>query len=115
MFRTVRTSMPSRVDDAVLTPLGMGAIEEILEVPPVTMPSVPGFETATFPYTTDIPFLSNWGTPLLYGPGSIHVAHTDNEHVKMADLHVAVEYGNADVARVLVEMGRRRQRDGRRR
>ena len=31
-------------------------VEEVLEVPPVTMPSVPGFETATFPYTTDIPF-----------------------------------------------------------
>ena len=30
-------------------------VEEVLEVPPVTMPSVPGFETASFPYTTDIP------------------------------------------------------------
>ena len=66
-------------------------IEEILDVPPVIMPAVPGFDTATFPYTTEIPFLSNWGTPLLYGPGSIHVAHTDNEHVKIADLHRAVE------------------------
>jgi acetylornithine deacetylase len=65
-------------------------VEEVLEVPPVTMPSVPGFETATFPYTTDIPFLSSWGTPLLFGPGSIHVAHTDNEHVKVADLREAV-------------------------
>ncbi len=55
------------------------------------MPTVPGFDTATFPYTTDIPFLSNWGTPLLYGPGSIHVAHTDNEHVKIADLNRAVQ------------------------
>jgi acetylornithine deacetylase len=66
-------------------------IEEVLEVPPITMPSVPGFETATFPYTTDIPFLSTWGTPLLFGPGSIHVAHTDNEHVKVAELHKAVD------------------------
>jgi len=66
-------------------------VEEVLEVPPVTMPSVPGFDTATFPYTTDIPFLTKWGTPLLYGPGSIHVAHTDNEHVKIADLHRAVD------------------------
>jgi len=62
----------------------------------VTMPSVPGFETATFPYTTDIPFLSKWGTPLLYGPGSIHAAHTDTEHVKIADLQRAV----ADYARL---------------
>jgi acetylornithine deacetylase len=66
-------------------------VEEVLEVPPVTMPTVPGFETATFPYTTDIPFLSSWGTPLLFGPGSIHVAHTDNEHVKVTDLRRAVD------------------------
>jgi len=66
-------------------------VEEVLEVPPVTMPSVPGFETATFPYTTDIPFLSSWGTPLLFGPGSIHVAHTDNEHVTVPELRKAVD------------------------
>ena len=66
-------------------------VEEALEVPPVTMSGVPGFETAAFPFTTDIPFLSKWGTPLLYGPGSINVAHTDDEHVKVADLHQAVK------------------------
>ena len=74
---------------SALTPLV--TLEEILDVPPVIMPTVPGFDTATFPYTTDIPFLTNWGTPLLYGPGSIHVAHTDNEHVKIADLQRAVD------------------------
>ena len=89
MFRTVADVDVLRALMTQLTPLV--AIEEILDVPPVIMPAVPGFDTATFPYTTDIPFLSNWGTPLLYGPGSIHVAHTDNEHVKIADLHRAVE------------------------
>ena len=44
---------------------------------------VPGFETAVFAYTTRHPVpRSNWGTPLLLGPGSIHVAHTDREHVR---------------------------------
>jgi acetylornithine deacetylase len=66
-------------------------VDEVLDVPPVTMPSVPGFETAAFPYTTDIPFLSKWGTPLLFGPGSINVAHTDEEHVNVAELHKAVD------------------------
>jgi acetylornithine deacetylase len=88
-FRTVRDVPAVRAALKALTPLV--AVEEVLDVPPVTMPSVPGFETATFPYTTDIPFLSKWGTPLLYGPGSIHVAHTDDEHVKIADLHKAVD------------------------
>ena len=41
---------------------------------------------AVFAYTTDIPLLSNWGTPLLLGPGSIHVAHTDEEHVRVDEL-----------------------------
>ena len=88
MFRTVAGVQGLRESLTQLTPLV--TIEEILEVPPVTMPTVPGFETATFPYTTDIPFLSEWGTPLLYGPGSIHTAHSDNEHVRIADLKRAV-------------------------
>ena len=89
MFRTVADVAGLR---ALMSPLTkFVALEEILEIPPVIMPAVPGFETATFPYTTDIPFLSDWGTPLLYGPGSIHVAHTDNEHVKIADLKRAVD------------------------
>ena len=89
MFRTVSDVAGLRASMTKLTTLV--TLEEILDVPPVIMPAVPGFETATFPYTTDIPFLSKWGTPLLYGPGSIHVAHTDNEHVKIGDLKRAVE------------------------
>ena len=89
MFRTVSDIDALRTSMSSLTPLV--SLEELLDVPPVIMPSVPGFDTATFPYTTDIPFLSNWGTPLLYGPGSIHVAHTDNEHVKIPDLARAVD------------------------
>jgi acetylornithine deacetylase len=69
------------------------AWEEIVDVPPVAMVDVdvPGFETAAFPYTTDIPFLDRWGQPLLLGAGSILVAHTDHEHVRIADLHRAVD------------------------
>jgi acetylornithine deacetylase len=89
MFRTVADVEGLRASLSKLAPLV--SLEEILDVPPVMMPTIPGFETATFPYTTDIPFLSDWGTPLLYGPGSIHVAHTDNEHVKLADLKRAVD------------------------
>ena len=89
MFRTVAGVDELRKMMARLAPLV--TVEEILDVPPVIMPTVPGFDTATFPYTTDIPFLSNWGTPLLYGPGSIHVAHTDNEHVTIAHLTRAVD------------------------
>jgi acetylornithine deacetylase len=66
-------------------------VKEILELPAVRMHTVPGFEIAVFSYFSDVPFLSNWGTPLLIGPGSIHVAHTDHEHVAVEELNRAVD------------------------
>ncbi len=67
-------------------------VEHLLEVPPARLATVPGFETAVFPYTTDIPFLNGWGRPLLFGPGSIHVAHTADEFVPIAELRAAVQH-----------------------
>lgn len=52
--------------------------------------SVPGFETTVVKYTTDIPKLTNWGEPLLLGPGSIHVAHTSEERIPKQQLTEAV-------------------------
>ena len=51
---------------------------------------IDGFEVAPVAYTSDIPLLDRWGTPLLYGPGSIHVAHTPDEHVSLDELRGAV-------------------------
>ncbi|MFI5279822.1 MAG: M20/M25/M40 family metallo-hydrolase, partial [Gemmatimonadales bacterium] len=53
--------------------------------------TVPGFETGPMAYTTDVPFLSRWGTPLLFGPGSIHVAHTPDEFVEVGELKASVD------------------------
>lgn len=66
-------------------------VEEVLEVPAVRLQTVEGFETAVFAFTTDIPFLPSWGAPLLLGPGTIHVAHTDQEHVEIAELERGVD------------------------
>src|SRR5689334_2756684 len=52
---------------------------------------VPGFEVAPVAYTSDIPLLGRWGTPLLFGPGSIHVAHTPNEHIDVRELRASVD------------------------
>jgi acetylornithine deacetylase len=52
---------------------------------------IPGFETAPVAYTSDIPLLDRWGTPLLFGPGSIHVAHTVDEHIAVPELRAAVD------------------------
>ncbi len=59
-------------------------------VQPVLLGSVPGFETDVVAFATDVPELSNWGTPYLFGPGSIHVAHTDHEFIEIAELRAAV-------------------------
>jgi acetylornithine deacetylase len=88
MFRTV--SDAAEVRRAVQPLEARVTIEHVLEVPPVRMMTVPGFDAAVFPFTTDIPFLTRWGRPLLFGPGSIHVAHTADEFVSIADLHAAV-------------------------
>jgi len=42
-------------------------------------------------FATDVPALANWGTPYLYGPGSIQVAHTAEERVTRAELLAAVD------------------------
>ena len=53
--------------------------------------TVPGIESMVAKFTTDIPWLTNWGTPVLMGPGSIHVAHTEREHIPKKQLHEAVD------------------------
>jgi acetylornithine deacetylase len=89
LFRIVGEGAPVRAALKVLE--AIVAVEPVLDIPAVRMHTVPGFETAVFPYTTDIPLLTRWGTPLLLGPGSIHVAHTDDEHVALDELQHAVE------------------------
>jgi acetylornithine deacetylase len=49
-----------------------------------------GFEVVPVAYTSDIPLLDRWGTPLLFGPGSIHVAHTPIEYVDVVELEASV-------------------------
>ena len=84
---------PSRDVRRALHPLSkLIELEDIIEVPPVEMVTVPGFETAVFPFTTDIPFLSAWGKPLLFGPGSVLLAHTADEHVRIDELRAAVDH-----------------------
>jgi acetylornithine deacetylase len=60
-------------------------------VPPVKLGVVDGFKTSVAAFATDIPALPNWGTPFLFGPGSIHMAHRDDEYVSIDELHSAVD------------------------
>lgn len=66
-------------------------LEEGVMVPPVRLATVDGFPTSVAAFATDIPALTRWGTPYLFGPGSVHVAHTAHEHVSVRELARAVE------------------------
>ncbi len=70
---------------------GRARVDVLTTIPLVRLATVPGFETALVRYATDIPNLTNWGTPLLLGPGSIHVAHTPEERIAKAELLRGVE------------------------
>ena len=97
------------VDDGVRTRelvehsvAGLVQTKEVLCVPAVRMEALDGFETAVMAYTTDIPaFNGTWGTPLLLGPGTIHVAHTSEERVPKKELLDAVPLYEKLVRRLL--------------
>src|ERR1700722_14505984 len=62
-----------------------------LELPFLRLRTVDGLPTMIAAFTTDIPKLTNWGEPLLLGPGSIHVAHTDGEFIEKKQLAEAID------------------------
>ena len=62
-----------------------------LELPFLRFRKLDGLPTMIAAFTTDIPKLTNWGEPLLIGPGSIHVAHTEGEYIEKRQLHEAVD------------------------
>ncbi len=70
---------------------GRADVEFGSHIPAQRFASVPGFQTVPVAYTSDIPLLSNWGEPLLFGPGSIHVAHTPDEYIDVDELRGSVD------------------------
>jgi acetylornithine deacetylase/succinyl-diaminopimelate desuccinylase-like protein len=66
-------------------------VEFTREAPFMRMKTLDGLPTMVAAFTTDVPSLGNWGEPMLVGPGSIHVAHTEGEYVEKKQLTEAVE------------------------
>lgn len=66
-------------------------VDVTLEIPFQKLRRIEGLPTMVAAFTTDIPALSNWGEPLLLGPGSIHVAHTPNERLEKQEQRDAID------------------------
>jgi len=76
----------------ILTAIGdLAEADFVLEIPFMRLRTLDGLPTMIAAFTTDIPALSRWGEPLLVGPGSIHVAHTEREHIEKSQLTAAVD------------------------
>ena len=69
----------------------LAKVEFVLEIPFLRLRTLDGLPTMVAAFTTDVPFLTHWGQPLLVGPGSIHVAHTDGEYIEKEQLSGAVD------------------------
>jgi acetylornithine deacetylase len=93
MFRTVTD--PAEVFALVAEVVaGRGEVERGFTIAPIKMHTVAELEdlpTTVVRFATDIPSLTNWGEPLLFGPGSIHDAHTSHEFIGKDELRRAAE------------------------
>jgi acetylornithine deacetylase len=78
----------SEVERAVA---GRAQVEYASAHNPVRLFSIPGFDDCVVRFTTDVPYLSNWGKPLLLGPGSILDAHTEHERIAKRELERAID------------------------
>jgi acetylornithine deacetylase len=88
----------------IVTTVGdLANVEFTLEIPAVRLRTFEGLPTMVAAFTTDIPALSNWGQPMLIGPGSIHVAHTEGECVEKKQLNEAVQLYSA-IAKTLAAL-----------
>jgi acetylornithine deacetylase len=90
LVRLVGDSEPVRA--ALIEAAGdLASVDFTLDIPFARLRAVEGLPTMIAKFTTDIPQLTNWGEPLLLGPGSIHVAHTPFEKLAKRELAEAVE------------------------
>lgn len=98
---TPAVEVQSMLEDAVR---GRANVEIMSIAERVRMVAVGDFQSSAVRFTTDISHLSNWGAPLLLGPGSILDAHTAHERVAKRELHEAVEL-YVRLARTLADDG----------
>jgi acetylornithine deacetylase len=91
MFRLVGSAAPIR--EALAQVLaGRAEAQEQYSTPAQRLEPFLGLPTTVVAFTTDIPsFGGAWGKPFLAGPGSIHAAHTAEEHIAKQQLLQAID------------------------
>ncbi|PSH03651.1 MAG: peptidase dimerization protein [Acidobacteria bacterium] len=90
LYRLVGPSAELRKD--IVAAVGpLADVEFVLDIPYMQFLTVPGIPSMTASFTTDIPKLLAWGEPVLLGPGSILVAHTEREFISKSELMRAIE------------------------
>ncbi|HEY8258565.1 MAG TPA: M20/M25/M40 family metallo-hydrolase, partial [Gemmatimonadales bacterium] len=85
----IRTVEPTaRLKDAIRSLLAPGVTGDFrVDLPFYKGGAAPaGWETTVVSYASDLPFLEPWGERYQLGPGTIRVAHTNQEHIRKADL-----------------------------
>jgi acetylornithine deacetylase len=104
MFRTV--THPDEIYQAVVAVVaGRAEVRRGFSLVPIhlnTVTELAHIPTKVVRFGTDIPCLTNWGEPLLFGPGSIHDAHTTHEFISKAELKSAVDV-YAQMGRILLK------------
>ena len=85
---------------------GLAAADFVLEIPFARLRTLEEFPSMVAAFTTDIPWLNNWGEPLLVGPGSIHVAHTEGEYMEKKQLAAAIDIYCAIARNLTKQIGR---------
>jgi acetylornithine deacetylase len=90
LVRLVGDSAPVRAA-LVEAAAGLAEVSFTLDLAFVRLHAIEGLPTMVAKFATDIPMLTNWGEPLLLGPGSIHVAHTPFEKLSKKELKQAIE------------------------
>jgi acetylornithine deacetylase len=90
LVRTVTDSAPVRAT-LQQAAAGLAQVDFTLDTPFLRLRAVEGLPTMVAKFSTDIPYLTKWGEPLLLGPGSIHVAHTPFENLAKKELLEAVQ------------------------
>ena len=99
MRRTSSRRQPARL----LAALGPNVelVEGREQYGPVRFHVPEGESASPVAFGTDAPHLTHWGTPLLIGPGSIDLAHTDDERIEVSEIEEAVAKHVATVRRLL--------------